>query len=201
MENLIQWWTQSRRLIPNSGNSFRFSERTREGSPLLPNCVPVSVVEYASISLNMPKYRWKCLNKLFWLCQGSKHAWWSYMFDRVLKMALLLNKPGLWIWHSCISKGYLEFQICLILAPYASIMPEYASLCLDMAEYCWISLNIHENAWINLSDYVRVLNMAWYSYNIIIIVTNVIILEFLSARFGYPGNMLPFYLFLTWVRT
>ena len=64
MENLIQWWTQSRRFIPNSGYSFRFSKRTREGSPLLPNCVPVSVVEYASISLNMPKYRWKCLNKL-----------------------------------------------------------------------------------------------------------------------------------------
>ena len=134
--------------------------------------MPVSVVEYASISLNMPKYRWKCLNKLCCLCQGSEHAWWSYMFDRLLKMALVVNKLGLWIWHSCICNGYLEFQIFLILAPYASVMPEYASLFLNMAEYCWMSLNIPENAWINLSDYARVLNMAWYSYNnIIIIVT------------------------------
>ena len=39
--------------------------------------------------------------------------------------------------------------------------------------------------------------MPRHSYNniIIIIVTNVIILEFLSARFVHPGAPLPFYLF------
>ena len=31
--------------------------------------------------------------------------------------------------------------------------------------------------------------------NIIIIATNFIILEFLSARFVQPGNLLPFYFF------
>ena len=56
-----------------------------------------------------------------------------------------------------------------------------------------------ENARINCSDYARVLNMPQYSYNNII-VTNVAILEFLSARFVHPGALLPFYLFLTQVR-
>ena len=35
--------------------------------------------------------------------------------------------------------------------------------------------------------YVRVLNMPRYSYSNIIIVANIIILEFLSARFVRPG--------------
>ena len=56
-----------------------------------------------------------------------------------------------------------------------------------------------ENARINCSDYARVLNMLQYSYNNII-VTNVVILEFLSALFVHPGALLPFYLFLTRVR-
>ena len=68
----------------------------------------------------------------------------------------------------------------------------YPSICLNMAEYCWISLNIPENAWINCSDYTRVLNMPQYSYNnIIIIQTDVIVLEFFSARFIHPGALLP----------
>ena len=63
-----------------------------------------------------------------------------------------------------------------------------------MAEYCLLSLNMPENAWINCSGYVRFLNMARYSCNnISIIVTNVIMLEFLSARFVHA--LLPYYLF------
>ena len=37
--------------------------------------------------------------------------------------------------------------------------------------------------------------MPQYSYNNIIILFNVIILEFLSAQFVHPGALLPFYLF------
>ena len=38
------------------------------------------------------------------------------------------------------------------------------------------------------TKYARVLNILGYSYNnIIILVTNIIILEFLSARFTHPG--------------
>ena len=85
-------------------------------------------------------------------------------------------------------------------------------ICLNMAGYCgmlWICL---KNAWINCSGYVkvlnmplhhrsltgfcvaseieytRVLNMLQYSYNnMIIIITNVIILDFLFYRFVHPG--------------
>ena len=79
-------------------------------------------------------------------------------------------------------------------------MPEYISGCLNAPEYAWMSLNILENAWINCSDYV--LNMPRYSYKkIIIIITNVVKLEFFSARFVHPGALLPFYLFLTRVPT
>ena len=49
--------------------------------------------------------------------------------------------------------------------------------------------------------YARVLNMLRYSYNIIVVVTNIIILEFWSARFAHPGAPQPFYLFLLRVRT
>ena len=60
------------------------------------------MAEYASVSLNMSKYPWKCLNKLFWQWQGSEYAWSSYMFNRFLKMPCVLNKPEIWIWHGCI---------------------------------------------------------------------------------------------------
>ena len=50
-------------------------------------------------------------------------------------------------------KGHAEFRICLIMAPYASLMPEHVQIylnipliCLNMTEYCWISFNMSENA-------------------------------------------------------
>ena len=122
----------------------------------------------------------------------------SYMFDRLLKMPLVLNKPGFWIWHGCICKDYADFLICLIMVLYASIMPEYAWICLNtlnVPQYNWILLNVPEympeNTLINCSDYARVLNIPRDSYNnIIIIVTNVIMLEFLSVRFIHPVALL-----------
>ena len=55
-----------------------------------------------------------------------------------------------------------------------------------------MSLNMSEHSWLNCSDYAGVLSMPRQSYkNIIIIVTNVIILELLSARFLHPGALLP----------
>ena len=78
-------------------------------------------------------------------------------------------------------------------------MPQYA-MPLNMPEHGWIFLNVAENTWINCSDYASFFTMLWYSYNNIVIETNVVILEFLSARFIHPDALLPFYLFLTWVR-
>ena len=110
----------------------------------------VIVAEYASMSLNMPKYPWKCLNKLFWRCKGSEYTWLSDMFDWLLRMPQVLNKPGFWIRHGCKCKGYTEFQICLTMAPYASIMPQCASVWLNLPQYAWTWLNIVEFLWICL---------------------------------------------------
>ena len=57
LPNLIQRQTQSRIFFRNSGHLFRFQKRAGEASPL-------SVAKYASISLNIPTYLLKCLNKL-----------------------------------------------------------------------------------------------------------------------------------------
>ena len=56
-------------LFPKSGNIF------------LPSCGPVSVAEYASISLNTPKHPWKWLGSEYglWKCQGSEYACSSYV--------------------------------------------------------------------------------------------------------------------------
>ena len=79
-------------------------------------------------------------------------------------------------------------------------MPQYA-MPLNMPEHGRIFLNVAENTWTNCSDYSSFFTMLWYSYNnIIVIVTNVVILEFLSAWFIHPDALLPFYLFLTRVR-
>ena len=54
----------------------------------------------------------------------------------------------------------------------------------------WTWLNIAEYPWICLEmpAFARILSIPQYSYNnIITIVTNVVMLEFLSARFIHPG--------------
>ena len=106
-----------------------------------PWCASVGVAEYAPISLNILKYPWKCLNKLFWLCQSSENALSFYMFDRLLNIPRFLNVPGFGICHDCICKGCTR---CLNMAQYA-LMP------LIMPEYSWIFQNDPEYAWINCS--------------------------------------------------
>ena len=147
MEKLTQMWTQSGSFCPKSG---QFSKRAGEDFPPPLSCASVSMAEYALIFLNMNKYLWKCLNKLFWLYQGFEYIWSSVMFNRLLKMPRVLNKPGFWIWHGCAYKGYVEFQICLIMALYASVMPEYACVCLNVPQYAWTWLNIADCSWICL---------------------------------------------------
>ena len=193
MENLTWRWAQSGTFFPKIRSFFLiFQERAGETTPThppppppylhpSPSCAPVSVAEYASVSLNITKYPCKCLIKLFWLCLGSEYARSSYMFERLLKMPLVLNVTVFWIWQVCICKCYIEFWICLNMAQYASItclnMPRYASMFLNMPDHDWILLNVPEYAWINCSDYARVLNMPqvlnipgfWICHDIIII--------------------------------
>ena len=152
MESSTPKWTQSGSFFPKSGHFFRFSKRAREVSPLPLSCVPLSVAEYPSISLNMPKYPLNCLNKLFWLCQVSEYAWSSGIFDKLFKMPWILNEWGLRMWRSCICKAYAEFRISLIMAGSIRLnnawiclnIPYFPLICLKMAEYWWMSLKMPE---------------------------------------------------------
>ena len=151
----------TRLFFQNQGFFFNFKKG--QGWPLLrSHSAPVIMAEYTSISLNIPKYLWKCFNKLFWRFQGSEYTWSSYMF-RLLKMPRVLNIPGFLIWHGCICKGYTEFWLCLNIAQYVSLIHEYVSVYLNVPQYVWTWLNISEympkNARINFSDYAKVLNL------------------------------------------
>ena len=159
---------------------------------------PSPVVARLLVWLNMHQYPWKCMNKLFWLCQGSEHAQWSYMFHMLLKMHRVLNVREFWIWHGCICKCYTEFWRLLNMA-------QYASICLNVSQCSWKWWNI--TGWprvcLKVPEYVlnmphhliRYLTRFWrcfrhlplYSYNTIIFVTNAIIWEFLSAWFVHLG--------------
>ena len=143
MKNLALWRTQNQSF--QNQNTFLIFNMDKGEHPVVSSCVPVSVAEHASISLNMSKYPWKCFNRLFQLCQGSEYAWSSYMFDRLLMIPPVLQKPGFWIWRSCIYKGYAESQY-IWYAPYTSIMTEYASTYLNVPQYTWTWLNIAECA-------------------------------------------------------
>ena len=126
MKNSTQRWTLSGALFSESVHFFRFSRKGRGGFTLPPSCKPVHVAEYTIISVNIPKYPWKCLNNLFWLCQSPEYAWSFYMFNRLLKMPQAVNVAGLWIWQDC-----------------ARIMQEseYSSMCLYNAWTCLILLH------------------------------------------------------------
>ena len=79
--------------------------------------------EYALMSLIMPengwilldvtKYAWKCLNKLFWLCQGSQYTLSSQIFDRALYMPQALNMPGFWIFCDIVIITLLVLELML----------------------------------------------------------------------------------------
>ena len=111
MENLTQSWTFFSIFKKGQGRP----------PPVSSSCTSVNVDWYASISLNIPKSSWKCLNNVLtmsglWLFLIVLHVW------QALKMSRLLNVSEFWIWHGCICKGYIEFWICLNMAQYASIL-------------------------------------------------------------------------------
>ena len=141
----IQRWTQSWPSSSKSGYVFRFSERARESSPLPFSCATVSVANYALISLSMPnilEYAWiNCSISGLWYAQSSD------MFGRLFKMPQVLNNPRFWMWHGCVCEGYAEFSMCLIMAPYKAIMPQYALMSLNMPEHGWILLNVLQYTW------------------------------------------------------
>ena len=129
LENLTPKWTQSGPFFQKSGQFFRFSKTVGEAFALPPSWAPVSVTEYASISLERPKFPWKCLNELF--------------YARTPNMPQILNKAEFWIWHGCICNCYTEFR----MSDYGSIPLNNAWICFNIPQYAWAWLNIAECPW------------------------------------------------------
>ena len=160
MENLIKRWTQSEPSFPKSGHFFLF-KKGQGRHPLSPPLL-VDVAEYSSTSLNIPKYHWNCSD----YARGpNMHDYLTCSTGFWRCLARVLNKSGFWIWHGCIWKGFEEFWICLIMAPYASVMPECALKSHNILAHGWILLSVLKYAWkyLNKLLYVRVLNMLWHS--------------------------------------
>ena len=159
-ENLTWRWKQSGQTdFCKIRALFSIFKKGGGGLFLLLSCVPVDVAKYISLSLNIRKYLYNVLNKLFWLCQGSEFAWSSYVFDRLLKMPRILNVSEFWIWQFCICKGNTEFWICLNIAQYSSIRPEHVSACLYVPQCAWALLSL-----LNVPEYaLKCLNKLFWS--------------------------------------
>ena len=179
---------------------FYFQKKGRWGHlyfPPPPNCTPASAAEYASISLNIPKYLWKCLKNspdyatamrcliILHVQQDFEDALGSKC-GKVLNMAPLYMQ-GLYRILNVSKHG----SICLNNAWICLNISKRPSICLTMVEIFWVSLNIPENYWIKCwlcqssqyasSSYTlkRVLNMLqilnmpgfWIYCDIVIIIT------------------------------
>ena len=156
MENLNQKRIQSGPCFPPKPGHFFCQKMYERSLPTSASCMPLSLAEYASVSLNIPKYSWKYLNKLFWLCLSSECARSSYVWQafedasdskctKVLKIAC---------------KGYSVFKMSdkICLAHRWHNMPQYALISLSIKDD-WMLLIVAKYAWINCSDYVKVLIM------------------------------------------
>ena len=127
MENLTQWWTQSGPFFPKSGPLLYF----QKGQGKHPFSSLVVGHEYASVSLNMPKYLWKCSNKLFWPCQMIiLHVRQAFEGACGSKKARILNMA----------------RLCMHWLRRVLNMSDYGSICFKNAWYASINLNVLQYA-------------------------------------------------------
>ena len=98
--------------------------------------------QFPWISLNILENTWI----MFWQCQGSEYVWSSYILD----MSWVLNVSEFWTWCGSTCKGYTDIWICLNIAHYASVMPEYACAYLNVPKHAWTWLNSATCRWISL---------------------------------------------------
>ena len=105
IKNLTLKWTQTGSFFIKI-TFFDFQKRAGRASPL-PSCMPVSVAEYVSISLNIPEYPWKLSKPVLtmpglWICVIILHVWQTFW---------IYSKYGFWVWHGCICKGYKDHHM------------------------------------------------------------------------------------------
>ena len=114
IKNFTQRWTQLGSFFQKSGRLFQSSKG--QGRP------PPSYSHVSGwISINIPEYPWISLKMLgfwllgLWICMIILHVRHTFEDARV--------------------------SICLIMAPYASIMPEHGWILLNVPEYAWKCVN------------------------------------------------------------
>ena len=140
MGNLIQRWTHNHGLLFSKSDSFfRFSKKGSEGLPPSPPCCThVSMDEYASIYLNIPKCSWNaCM--LFWLCPSALS-----MPGHLTCLTGFWRCLGFWMCQKSeydtvvYARVYTEFWICLNIP---QNMPEYALMSANMPDHGLILLS------------------------------------------------------------
>ena len=113
---------------------------------------PLPLFARLSVWLNMHQYSWIPLIVLgnAWInCSDYVRA--QNISDHLTSSTGFLRFLGFWIRYDCICKSYTESWICLHMAQCTSIMPEYASVCLNVPQYVWPRLNIAKCPWICLN--------------------------------------------------
>ena len=82
----------------------------------------LSVAEYISITLIIPKYPWKYLKKLFWLCQDPENVWSSYVFHQAFED----------VWDSNYARVLNMVRLHMKVLHRILNMTESGSICLDI---------------------------------------------------------------------
>ena len=106
------------------------------------SCTPVGVSEYKSMSLNITKYSWKCLQNVLtvpglWICLVTLHVQEAYKDDSGFKSVIVL-----------MVRVYIQ-----VLQRVLNISG-YGSKCLNNADMPQICLNASQYAltWLNIAD-------------------------------------------------
>ena len=137
-ENVTQRWIQSGPFFSEIRTFLKIFKKGHGGpSPFLlfPSWTPVNMDEYALLSLNIAKY---LTMPGLWICLIILHVWQGF------EDASGPNVPGFWICHDFTCKYHTEFWISLNMAQHVLIIPQYASICLNVSQYAWKWLKIAE---------------------------------------------------------
>ena len=113
---------------------------------LHPSCTPVSVADYASISLNILENAWaNCSDwaRTLKICLIILYVWQAFEGASGHECARVLNMT--WLYMQWLQR-LLNVWIWLNM-PQCLNMPQYALMSLKMPEHGWILLNISEYAW------------------------------------------------------
>ena len=148
MENLANHGRNQGFSFQNQGNFFSNFKKGRETSPEW-------LRMHRSLCLIILENAW---------INCSEYASVLSMHDPLTYLTGFWRCLRFWIWYVCRCKGYRKFWICLVMAPYALVMSEYASICLNAPQYAWTWLNMVEwpRAWLKIPEQT-VLTMPGFS--------------------------------------